>query len=162
MTNNPPKSPFSTIFQKVPCCQTMLSPNSEKSGKFSPVRRGGDRTFFRDSACAWWATFERRPWPWRAGAIERGTARAADAKIEKKVVFWHKKCETFRIRHPKKKYQKCFNPPMRPKRHFALKDTFPMETRVKNPRKKSQIFQKFAKSYFQKKIEKKCRSTTGG
>ena len=25
------------------------------------------------------STFERRPWPWRAGAIERGAARAADA-----------------------------------------------------------------------------------
>ena len=46
-------------------------------------------------------------------------------KVEKKVVFWHKKCEKFRIRHPHFFSQKIFNPPMRPKRHFAPKCTCP-------------------------------------
>ena len=62
-------------------------------------------------------------------------------KNRKKVVFWHKKSENFRIRHPKKKSQIFFNPPMRPKRHFALKDTFPIETIVK---KKTSKFLKFS------------------
>ena len=45
---------------------------------------------------------------------------------------------------------------MRPKRHFALKDTFPMETIVKKkPCKNSQNFQNFAKLFSKKKIEKK-------
>ena len=49
--------------------------------------------------------------------------------------------------------QKFFNPSMRPKGHFALKCTFPMETIVKKNLKNSQNFQNFAKLFFQKKIK---------
>ena len=76
-------------------------------------------------------------------------------KIEKKVVFWHKKCEKFQTRHPIFFSQKIFNPPMRPKRHFALKDTFPMETIVN---KKTAKIPKILLSYFsKKKIENKIK-----
>ena len=55
--------------------------------------------------------------------------------------------------------QKIFNPPMRPKRHFALKDTFPIETIVKKKKRKNsqnfQNFQNFAKLFFEKKNRKK-------
>ena len=79
-------------------------------------------------------------------------------KIEKKVVFWHKKSENFRIRYPIFFFQKKFNPPMRPKRHFALKGTFPTETIVKNNDPKIPKISKILLSYFsKKKIEKKTK-----
>ena len=52
--------------------------------------------------------------------------------------------------------QKFFNPPMRPKRQFALKDTFPIETIVKKKNAKIPKISKNVLSYFsKKKIEKK-------
>ena len=76
-------------------------------------------------------------------------------KSKKKVVFWHKKCEKVRTRHPIFFSQKFFNPPMRPKRHFALKDNG-NHSKQKN-RKNSQNFQNFqnfAKLFFEKKNRK--------
>ena len=73
-------------------------------------------------------------------------------KIEKKVVFWHKKCEKFRTRHPFFFSQKFFNPPMRPKRHFSNGN----HSKNKNPQKS----QNFAKLFFKKsrkKINKKSK-----
>ena len=64
----------------------------------------------------------------------------------------------WKISNPKSNFfsQKFFNPPMRPKRHFALKDTFPMETIVKKKVQNSQNFQNFAKLFSKKnKIEEK-------
>jgi len=49
---------------------------------------------------------------------------------------------------------------MRPKRHFALKDTFPVETTGRKQRTMSQNFQNFAKFFIfhrKKKGKKKCR-----
>ena len=54
-----------------------------------------------------------------------------------------------------KNKQKLFNPQMRTKKHFALKDTFPMETIVKKNRKISQNFQNVAQLFFKKKTKKK-------
>ena len=50
-----------------------------------------------------------------------------------------------------------FKPPMQPKRHFALKDTFSMETLVlkKKVKKNNQTFQNVAKLFFEKKNRKK-------
>ena len=68
-------------------------------------------------------------------------------KAKNKVVFWHKKCEKFGIRHPIFFSQYFFNLPMRPKRHFVLKDTFSIETIVtkKQTTEKTQNFPKFPK-----------------
>ena len=76
-------------------------------------------------------------------------------KSKKRVVFWHKKCENFRTRHPIFFSQKKFNPPRRPKRHFALKDTFPMETIVNKKTAKIPKISKILLSYFSKKKSKK-------
>ena len=51
-------------------------------------------------------------------------------KIEKKVVFWHKNVKNFESGIHIFFSQNIFNSPMRPKGHFALKCTFPMETIV--------------------------------
>ena len=61
-------------------------------------------------------------------------------KIEKRFVFWHKNVKNFESRVHFFFSQIFFNP-MRPKRHFALKGTFPMEAIVKKTVKNSQNFQ---------------------
>ena len=78
-------------------------------------------------------------------------------KIEKKVVFWHTKCEKFRIRHPNIFFSKNIQPTnaaekaLCTKRHFSNGN----HSKNKNP-KKSQNFQNFAKLFFKKKkVEKK-------
>ena len=78
-------------------------------------------------------------------------------KSKKKVVFWHEKCEKFRTRHPIFFSQKIFKPPMRPKRHFALKDTFPMETIVNKKTAKISKISKILLSYFSKKKKSKTK-----
>jgi len=50
--------------------------------------------------------------------------------------------------------QKKINPPMLPKRHFALQDTFPIKTIVKTKTQKFPQFPKFCLVIFRKKIEK--------
>ena len=75
--------------------------------------------------------------------------------MPKKVVFWLKKCEKFRIRHPK-----FFSAPMRSKMHFALNSIFSMENGkfiFKKIKKfeKFPNFRKFAKLFFGPKNLKK-------
>ena len=84
-------------------------------------------------------------------------ANQGGPKIEKKKSFFGiKNAKNFDIRHPIFFSLKIFNPPMRPKRHFALKRHFSNgnHSKNKNP-KKSQNFQVvFQKKKVEKKIEK--------
>ena len=54
--------------------------------------------------------------------------------------------------------QKFFNSPMRPKGHFALKCTFPMETIVNKKKAKIPKILKILLSYFSKKKKSKKQS----
>ena len=76
-------------------------------------------------------------------------------KSKKRSFFGIKNVKNFETRHQIFFSQKIFNPPMRPKRHFALKDTFPIETIGK--KKKNAKIPKISKnllSYFSKKKRK--------
>ena len=69
---------------------------------------------------------------------KRNKNRASGPKIQpgegvqklKQVVFWHKKCEKFRTRHPIFFIKNFSTHQCCRKGTFALKDTFPMETIV--------------------------------
>ena len=79
--------------------------------------------------------------------------RGGVQKSKKRSFFGIKNVKNFESGNQKKIYHnKLFNPPMRPKRHFALKDTFPMETIVNKKTRKN--FQNFAKLFFEKKNRK--------
>jgi len=53
------------------------------------------------------STFEHRPWPWRAGAIERGAARAADAKMAKNAPTVQSENAPKRVKMAKNDQKRC-------------------------------------------------------
>ena len=80
------------------------------------------------------------------------------SKIEKRSFFGIKNVKIFKSGTQFFFLKKKFNPTMLPKRHFALKDTFPMETMVNKKTAKIPKISKISKillCYFSKKKSKK-------
>ena len=82
-------------------------------------------------------------------------------KSKKKVVFWHKKCEKFRIRHPIYFFSKNFQPThaaekaLCTKRHFSHRNHSFMKKNAEIPKISKILLSNFFEKKVEKKIEKK-------